>query len=67
MVANSKAPNAPNEAASVGVAKPPKIEPSTNKIRAKGGSKLVNTLLAKPGATGLPILLGMRSGRVMAL
>ena len=41
--ANSIAPTAPIEAASVGVAIPVIIEPSTERMRTIGGIKLLNT------------------------
>ncbi len=42
-MANSMAPTAPTEAASVGVAMPAKIEPSTPRIRNSGGSRASTT------------------------
>ncbi len=38
LIASSKAPSAPTPAASVGVASPARIEPSTAKISSKGGN-----------------------------
>ena len=42
--ASASAPAEPVPPASVGVAKPPKIEPSTTKISAAGGRKLRSTM-----------------------
>ncbi len=39
--ASTMAPTAPTPAASVGVAQPPKIDPSTSTIRKVGGTKLL--------------------------
>ena len=47
--ASTKAPKAPKEAASVGVANPARIEPKTKPIKAIGGIRLERILPTTPG------------------
>ena len=54
------APNAPIPAASVGVAIPNRIEPSTKTINNKGGTKLFNSSIKCSGS--LFLALGVHSG-----
>ena len=52
-VANNKAPIAPTDAASVGVAKPDKIEPKTDIIKKRGGKRIRNAVIGKVHRLGL--------------
>ena len=65
-VAINNAPIAPTPAASVGVAKPPSIEPSTANIRISGGNRAPSTLPIE--AAGSPSIecAGMVAGRNIA-
>jgi hypothetical protein len=48
LIARRTAPKAPTPAASVGVAMPKRIEPSTEEIRTKGGNKEVSIIFHLP-------------------
>ena len=67
--ASSMAPTAPIEAASVGVAMPPRIEPSTAKISSTGATSTCVSLRAsaKPrGASGSGGIAGAAFGQKIA-
>ena len=48
MAMSSSAPTEPTEAASVGVAMPPRMEPRTARISARGGSRAVTISRPRP-------------------
>ena len=54
MTAIMSAPRAPTPAASVGVAMPPIIDPSTTKIKVAGGRRVLITL-ASPAVSSVTI------------
>ena len=63
----SMAPIAPTPAASVGVAKPPSIDPSTAKIRMSGGASALITLPIDTSSSSDETCAGMESGFTMAV
>ena len=68
MAASNNAPTAPTDAASVGVAKPTRIDPNTASMRMSGGSnalRIINKLGGCCGCSGAGITEG-RSHAVIA-
>ena len=63
-VANNKAPIAPTDAASVGVAKPDKIESKTDIIKKRGGKRISNIFFLFLEFSSLLIILGIEDGSV---
>ena len=63
-VANNKAPIAPTDAASVGVAKPDKIEPKTDIIKKRGGKRISNIFFLFLEFSSFLITLGIEDGSV---
>src|SRR5210317_284008 len=63
-VASSKAPMAPTDAASVGVAKPDKIEPKTDIIKKSGGKRMSNIFFLFLEFLSFLITLGIEDGSV---